>query len=327
MSDTNDNKQNMNDDVYKNAIKIDERVCPVFTISIGKHEYNGLSPKRLAKRLQKILDTFQSDNVSYDVDYISAESYGHVCEEINESYTYANQINGSLETVINGSTDYGTEARKLCDGFMNEYDAFKRTHPDDSANDAISRADRIVILRRTYQTFDDSRVAVSFAIKTFEIARTASAEKRMSEANAITAGIKSAFGINGNDENMNISVTIDGAVHRSPLSFLRNTVSSHIDSDHDVLRLVAIGTGIGAIASAIVGSSGVLAWFVVSAMFWVAYHLGDFGGDGLVLDMIFKLDSVGLLAAQPRVTLRYSHTMLYVLLFAIVIALLYPLLV
>lgn len=296
----------------------------VFSIAMNGTEHNGLTPKRLAKRLQRFLDSIDAADASYDVDYISASSYGGVCEALAESYAYGEQIRGSIETVVNGDIEYGQAARKLCDGFMDEYDAFKRSHPDNSALDAISRADRIVVVKRTY-IGSESTTTASFVIKVFEIARAATAEKRMSEAKAITSGLRTAFGIGENDSNA-ITVTADGSLKHSPFAVLSNWVDKHIDADHDVLRLVAIGTGVGAIASAITGSASAVAWLVVSALFWIAYHLGDFGGNGLVLDMIFKLDSVGMLAGQPRVTLRYSHTMVYFLVAIIILSLMYPLL-
>lgn len=320
----NDNMSNGTDDTKTDsASKVPAPA--VFSASMNGSSFIGLQPKRLAKRLQRMFDSVDIPNASFDVDYISAEAYGSVCEALAESYTYGEQIRGSLNTVINSSLEYGQAARRFCDGFMDEYDAFKRTHPDNSARDAVSRADRIVIVKRDYSN-ESGQETASFTIKVFEIARTATAEKRMAEAKAITSGLRVAFGVVNGDEN-GIAVTVYGTVKHSPFSALFNWSDRHIDSDHDVIHLVAIGTGFGAVVSAVIGNASVLSWVIVSAMFWLAYHLGDFGGNGLVLDMIFKLDSVGLLASQPRVTLRYSNISMYLLAAVIILSFLYPMFV
>lgn len=296
--------------------------CPAsFAVSMGGKRKGGLTPKRLAKRLQCLLDSVGADGVSYDVDYVSASAYGAVCEALDESCLYAEQ--GVFETVIGSGSSYGDSVRKFCDGFMDEYDTFKRGHADASASDAVSAYDRIVVVRRMIDANADSPSA-SFTVKVFGFARSAGAADRMSEARDVTDGLREAFGIGADESGAPISVDVDGSVRRSPLRSLLDRVDGHIDSDHDVIRLVAIGSTIGAVVSALTGSSGMLPWMVVAAMFWIAYHLGDFGGDGLVLDMILKLDSVGLLVSQPNVTLRHSNTTLYLLVAVVVLAFLYP---
>lgn len=297
--------------------------CPaLFSVSMGGKRKGGLTPKRLARRLQRMLDSVGADGVSYDVDYVSASAYGAVCEALDESCTYAEQ--GVFETVIGSGSSYGDSVRKFCDGFMDEYDAFKRDHADASASDAVSAYDRIVVVRRVIDANPDSPSA-SFTVKVLGFSRSADAAERMAEAKTATDGLREAFGIGEGGSGVPIAVDVDGSVRRSPLRSLLDRVDGHIDSDHDVIRLVAIGSTIGAVVSALTGGSGMLPWMVVAAMFWIAYHLGDFGGDGLVLDMILKLDSVGLLVSQPNVTLRHSNTTLYLLVAIVVLAFLYPL--
>lgn len=297
--------------------------CPAsFAVSMGGKRKGGLTPKRLARRLQRLLDSVGADGVSYDVDYVSASAYGAVCEALDESCSYAEQ--GVFETVIGSGSSYGDSVRKFCDGFMDEYDAFKRDHAEAKASDAVSAYDRIVVVRRMVDAKADSPSA-SFTVKVFGFARSAGAADRMSEARAVTDGLHEAFGIGDGDSDVPITVDVDGSVRRSPLRSLLDRVDGHIDSDHDVIRLVAIGSTIGAVISALTGGTGTLPWMVVAAMFWIAYHLGDFGGDGLVLDMILKLDSVGLLVSQPNVTLRHSNTTLYLLIAIVILSLLYPL--
>lgn len=296
--------------------------CPAsFSVSMGGKSKGGLTPKRLARRLQHMLDSVGADGVSYDVDYVSASAYGAVCEALDESCMYAEQ--GVFETVIGSGSSYGDSVRKFCDGFMDEYDAFKRGHAGASASDAVSAYDRIVVVRRIISGNSDSTAAV-FTVKVLCFSRFADAAARMAEAKAATDGLREAFGISEGDSGVPITVDVDGSVHRSPLRSLLDRVDGHIDSDHDVIRLVAIGSTIGAVVSALTGGSGMLPWMVVAAMFWIAYHLGDFGGDGLVLDMILKLDSVGLLVSQPNVTLRHSNTTLYLLIAIVILSLLYP---
>lgn len=297
--------------------------CPAsFAVSMGGKSKGGLTPKRLAKRLQRLLDSVGADGVSYDVDYVSASAYGAVCEALDESCLYAEQ--GVFETVIGSGPSYGDSVRKFCDGFMDEYDAFKRDHADVSASDAVSAYDRIVVVRRIVDANADS-LSASFTVKVLGFSRSADAAARMAEAKAATDGLREAFGIGEGGSGVPIAVDVDGSVRRSPLRSLLDRVDGHIDSDHDVIRLVAIGSTVGAVVSALTGGSGMLPWMVVAAMFWIAYHLGDFGGDGLVLDMILKLDSVGLLVSQPNVTLRHSNTTLYLLIAIVVLAFLYPL--
>ena len=297
--------------------------CPAsFAVSMGGKRKGGLTPKRLARRLQRLLDSVAIAGVSYDVDYVSASAYGTVCEALDESCTYAEQ--GIFETVIGSGSSYGGSVRKFCDGFMDEYDAFKRDHADASASDAVSAYDRIVVVRRIIAGDSDSTAAV-FTVKVLGFSRSADAAARMAEAKAATDGLREAFGIGEGDSEVPITVEVDGSVRRSLLRSLSDFVDGHIDSDHDVIRLVAIGTTIGAIISALTGGAGTVPWMVVAAMFWIAYHLGDFGGDGLVLDMILKLDSVGLLVSQPNVTLRHSNTTLYLLIAIVILGLLYPL--
>ena len=297
--------------------------CPAsFAVSMGGKRKGALTPKRLARRLQRLLDSVAIAGVSYDVDYVSASAYGTVCEALDESCTYAEQ--GIFETVIGSGSSYGGSVRKFCDGFMDEYDAFKRDHADASASDAVSAYDRIVVVRRIIAGDSDSTAAV-FTVKVLGFSRSADAAARMAEAKAATDGLREAFGIGEGDSEVPITVEVDGSVRRSLLRSLSDFVDGHIDSDHDVIRLVAIGTTIGAIISALTGGAGTVPLMVVAAMFWIAYHLGDFGGDGLVLDMILKLDSVGLLVSQPNVTLRHSNTTLYLLIAIVILGLLYPL--
>ena len=316
MPDNVNGNTNGNETNGTHAVEASSRCPASFTVSMGGKRKGGLTTKRLAKRLQRLLDSVAVTGVSYDVDYVSASAYGAVCEALDESCTYAEQ--GIFETVIGSGSSYGGSVRKFCDGFMDEYDAFKRDHADASASHAVSAYDRIVVVRRIIAGNSDSTAAV-FTVKVLGFSRSADAAVRMAEAKAATDGLREAFGIGDGDSEVPITVEVDGSVRRSPLRFLSDFVDGHIDSDHDVIRLVAIGTTIGT------GGAGTVPWMVVAAMFWIAYHLGDFGGDGLVLDMILKLDSVGLLVSQPNVTLRHSNTTLYLLIAIVILGLLYPL--
>ena len=322
MPDNVNGNTNGNETNGTHAANVSSRCPASFAVSMGGKRKGGLTPKRLARRLQRLLDSVGSDGVSYDVDYVSASAYGAVCEALDESCSYAEQ--GVFETVIGSGSSYGDSVRKFCDGFMDEYDAFKRGHAEASASDAVSAYDRIVVVRRMVDAKADSPSA-SFTVKVFGFARSAGAADRMSEARNVTDGLREAFGIGAGESGSPISVDVDGSVHRSPLRSLLDRVDGHIDSDHDVIRLVAIGSTVGAVISALTGGAGTVPWMVVAAMFWIAYHLGDFGGDGLVLDMILKLDSVGLLVSQPNVTLRHSNTTLYLLIVIVILGLLYPL--